>query len=228
LRPVMIMWPRGACPPPPFPRCFHRGFLPLAFAGIVLQMPKRACIIHSYTAMKPGTVVTYFDKDRIISGRFALSARRISSHLLSEHSREINLGLSRVIHSSPAPLKSDPHEISSGIKGPPAGGGSAEAGNQYRRPVEPGPGRASAWTYRISPELVFGDAPHAATNSRKTLRALYGDKITLQIKPGCVHIHSAEQAQKIETKIRRDAERENESHRRKRLAQKKKWAGNTG
>ncbi len=55
--------------------------------------------------MKPGTVVTYFDKDRIIS-TVCLECKENRLHLLSEHSREINLGISRVIHSTPAPLKS--------------------------------------------------------------------------------------------------------------------------
>jgi exoribonuclease-2 len=174
--------------------------------------------------MKPGTVVTYFDKDRIISA-VCLECKENRLHLLSEHSREINLGLSRVIHSTPAPLKSDGsrENLLKALKALLQEAEALKAGINTEDLWNLVQGEAEHLDIQYLAELVFGGNPTPA-QAAATLRALYGDKIHFKLNQGAFIIHSAEQARKIETKIRRDAEREND------LAEgsdwlRKKWAG---
>ena len=56
--------------------------------------------------MQPGTVVTFFDKDKLTCG-ICLECKGNKLHLLSEQNRTLKLNLNRVIHHSEKPLNPD-------------------------------------------------------------------------------------------------------------------------
>jgi exoribonuclease-2 len=174
--------------------------------------------------MKPGTIVSYFDKDRITSA-ICLECKETKLHLLTEQNREINLGASRVIHSTPTSLKADSSrdnllktlkillEEAEALKG---GINTEELWNLVQ-------GEADRLDVSYLAALVFGSSPTSAQTAA-TLRALYDDKIHFKFNQGSFIIHTAEQVQQIEMKLQREAERERD------LAEgsdwlKKKWAG---
>lgn len=178
----------------------------------------------SYTAMKPGTIVSYFDRDRITSA-ICLECKEARLHLLSEHNREINLGMSRVIHSIPSILKADSsrenllrslkallqeaEKLKSGIN-------TVELWNLVQ-------GEAERLDIHYLAELVFGGNP-TPEQAAATLRAFYEDKIHFKLNQGAFIIHTAQQVLQIEMKLRRDAEREKDLEEGSDWI-RKKWAG---
>lgn len=174
--------------------------------------------------MKPGTIVTYFDKDRITSA-ICLECNETRLHLLSEHNREINLGVSRVIHSTPTILKADSSRenllktlktLSQEAEALKAGINTEELWNLVQ-------GEAERLDIHYLAALVFGGSP-ASAQTAATLRALCEDKIHFKFNQGAFIILSAEQVQQIEMKLRRDAERERDLEEGSDWL-RKKWAG---
>jgi exoribonuclease-2 len=174
--------------------------------------------------MKPGTIVSYFDKDRITSA-ICLECKETRLHLLTAQNREINLGVSRVIHSLPATLKADSsrEQLLKALKTLLQEAEALAAGIHTEELWNLVQGEAERMDIHYLAELVFGGSPTSAQTAA-TLRALYDDKIHFKFNQDAFIIHTAGQVQQIETKLRRDAERERD------LAEgsdwlRKKWAG---
>lgn len=174
--------------------------------------------------MKPGTIVSYFDKDRITSA-ICMECKEARLHLLTEQNREINLGASRIIHSAPTALKTDNSretllrtlkallEEAEALK---AGINTEELWNLVQ-------GEAERLDVAYLAALIFGSSPTSA-QAAATLRALYDDKIHFKFNQGSFIIHTAEQVLQIETKLRREAEHKRELEEGSSWL-KKKWSG---
>lgn len=174
--------------------------------------------------MKAGTIVSYFDKDRITSA-ICLECKETRLHLLTAQNREINLGVSRVIHSTPTALKADSsrENLLKTLKTLLEEAETLKAGINTEELWNLVQGEADRLDVPYLAALIFGSSPTSAQTAA-TLRALYDDKIHFKFNQGSFIIHTAGQVQQIEMKLQREAERERD------LGEgsdwlRKKWAG---
>jgi exoribonuclease-2 len=174
--------------------------------------------------MKPGTIVSYFDKDKITSA-ICLECNETRLHLLTEQNREINLGVSRVIHSTPTVLKADSsrENLLKALKALTQEADALKAGINTEELWNLVQGEADRLDVPYLAALVFGGSPSAAQTTA-TLRALCDDKTHFKFNQGAFIIHTAGQVEQIETKLRREAERERDLKEGSDWL-RKKWAG---
>jgi len=158
--------------------------------------------------MEPGKTVIYFDKDKITCG-ICLERKGNRLHLISEHNREINLNLSRVIHSSAKSfnLKLPKAELLKELKT------IVQKEEKLTEHVNTEElwnlllGEGEHFDLHYIAEIAFGTNP-TSEQSSSVLRSLYADKIHFKFKEGKFRVHSPHQVQQILMKLQRDAERE--------------------
>ncbi len=174
--------------------------------------------------MQPGTIVSFFDRDRITSA-ICLECKETRLHLLTEQNREINLGTSRVIHSVPTGARADSsrENLLKTLKALLQEADALKADINTEELWNLVQGEAERLEIPYLAELVFGRSPTPAQTAA-TLRALYNDKIHFKFNQGSFIIHSAGQVEQIEMKLRREAERERDLEEGSDWL-KKKWAG---
>jgi exoribonuclease-2 len=160
--------------------------------------------------MEPGKIVTYFDKDKITCG-ICLGRKVNRLHLLSEHNRETNLNLNRVIHSSEKilNLKLSKEELLKTLRS------IISKEEELKESVDTEElwnllqGEGESFDSNYIAEIAFGANP-TSEQSAAMLRSLYEDKIHFKFKEGKFTIHPPHQVQQILMKLQRDAERETE------------------
>lgn len=158
--------------------------------------------------MEPGKIITYFDKDKITCG-ICLERKENRLHLLTEHNRETNFNLNRVIYISDKTLNiklskekllktlkttiSKEEELKESVN-------TEELWNLLQ-------GEEESFDLHYIAEIAFGENP-TSEQSAAILRALFEDKIHFKFKEGIFKLHTPHQVQQILMKIQRDAERE--------------------
>jgi exoribonuclease-2 len=160
--------------------------------------------------MQPGTIVTYFDKDKITCG-VCLEPKGDKWHLLSEHNRTLNLSENRILHhyEKKLNLQSSQGELlkqlkecilkEEGLKR------SLDTEELWQLLHDEG----ERFDLQALSEFAFGAHP-TAEQVAATFRALFEDKIHFKFKDGTFIIHPPHQVQQILMKLQRDAEREKE------------------
>jgi len=158
--------------------------------------------------MEPGKTVIYFDKDKITCG-ICLAMKGNRLHLISEHNREVNLTLSRVIHSSDKSfnLKLPKEDLLKELKTIV----QKEANLAERVNTEELwnllQGEGEHFDLHYITEIAFGTSP-TSEQSLSVLRSLFAEKVHFKLKAGKFKVHSPHQVQQILMKLQRDAERE--------------------
>ena len=160
--------------------------------------------------MKPGSIITYFDSDKITCG-ICLEVKENRCHLLSESNREVNLTLSRIALCSPRPLnlKLSREELLHTLKN------TIRQEEELKTRVN----TEELWNLLqgeedyvdLSPlaEIVFG-AGASSAHIAALFRALFEDKVHFKFKEGKFKLHSSQQVQQILMRLEREAERERE------------------
>ena len=160
--------------------------------------------------MEPGKTIIYFDKDKVTCG-ICLAKKGNRLHLISEHNREVNLTLSRVIHSSEksSNLKLPKEDLLKELK----------TLVQKEEKLKESVNTEELWTLlqgegehfdlHYITEIAFGINP-TSEQSLSVLRSLFADKVHFKFKAGKFRVHSPHQVQQILMKLQRDAEREND------------------
>ncbi len=160
--------------------------------------------------MEPGKIVTYFDKDKLACG-ICLERKGNRLHLLSEHNREINLNLSRIIHSSEKTLnlKLSKDELLKTLKTiiskEKALQESVDTEGLWNLLQEEG----ESFDLHYIAEIAFGTSP-TPEQTAAIFRSLFEDKIHFKFKEGMFRVNPPHQVQQILMKLQRDSEREKE------------------
>jgi len=160
--------------------------------------------------MEPGKIVTYFDKDKITSG-ICLEMKGHRLHLLSEHNRETNLNLNRVIYSSDkiVNMKLSKEKLLKTLKTTISKEEELKESINTEELWNLLQGEEESFDLHYIAEIAFGINP-TSEQSAATLRALFEDKIHFRFKEGKFKLYTPHQVQQILMKLQRDAERERE------------------
>ena len=160
--------------------------------------------------MQPGTVVTFFDKDKLTCG-ICLECKGNKLHLLSEQNRTFNLNLNRVIHHSEKPLNPDlsKDELLKQLKATILAEEHLTESLNTEELWQLLHDEGENFDLPALAELAFGAHP-TSEQSAATLRALFADKIHFKFKNGVFAVHPPDKVQQILIKLQRDAEREEE------------------
>ncbi len=158
--------------------------------------------------MEPGKTIIYFDKDKITCG-ICLARKGNRLHLISEHNREVNLTLSRVVHSSEKSfnLKLPKEDLLKELKT------IVQKEENLKERVNTEElwnllqGEGEHFDLHYITEIAFGTSP-TSEQSLSVLRSLFADKVHFKFKGGEFRVHSPHQVQQILMKLQRDAERE--------------------
>lgn len=160
--------------------------------------------------MEPGKIITYFDKDKIICG-ICLERKGNRLHLISEHNRELNLSLNRVIYSSEKilNLKLSKEELLKTLKNIINKEETLKESVNTEELWNLLQGEEESFDLNYITEISFGANP-TSEQSAAIFRALFEDKIHFKFKEGKFKTHTSHQVQQILMKLQRDAEREKE------------------
>ena len=174
--------------------------------------------------MQPGTIVTYFDKDKITCG-VCLEPKGDKLHLLSEHNRTLNLSSSRIIHryEKKLNLQSSKGELLKQLKERILQEEHLKKSLDTEELWQLLYDEGERFDLQSLAEFAFGSHP-TSEQVVATLRALFEDKIHFKFKDGAFTIHPPHQVQQILMKLHRDAEREKELEEGSTWL-RKKWAG---
>jgi len=158
--------------------------------------------------MEPGKIVTYFDKDKITCG-VCLERKGNKIHLLSEHNRETNLNLNRVIYSSEKTLnmKLSKEELLKTLKTTISKEEELKTSVNTEELWNLLQGEEESFDLHYIAEIAFGTNP-TSEQTVAILRALFKDKIHFKFKEGKFKLHTPHQVQQLLMKLQRDAERE--------------------
>jgi exoribonuclease-2 len=160
--------------------------------------------------MQPGTIVTFFDKDKLTCG-ICLECKGNRLHLLSEQNRTLKLNLNRVIHHSEKPLNPDlsKDELLKQLKITILAAEHLMESLDTEELWQLLHDEGENFDLPALAELAFGAHP-TSEQSAATLRALFADKIHFKFKNGVFAVHPPDKVEQILIKLQRDAEREEE------------------
>ena len=160
--------------------------------------------------MQPGTIVTYFDKDKITCG-VCLASKGDKWHLLSEHNRTLNLSSSRILHRYKKKLnmQSSKEELLKHLKALILQEELLKKSLDTEELWQLLHDEGERFDLQSLAQFAFGAHP-TSEQVAATFRALFEDKIHFKYKEGTFTIHPPHQVQQILMKLQRDAEREKE------------------
>lgn len=160
--------------------------------------------------MQPGTIVCYFDKDKITSG-ICLGPKGDKWHILSQHDRILNLSPGRILHryEKKLDLTSPKAELLRQLEELIVKEEQVQQSLDTEELWQLLHDEGERFDVQYLAECAFGARP-TAEQVAATVRALFADKIHFKFQEGSFTVHPPHQVQQVLMKRERDAERERE------------------